>query len=243
MTATSSAISHTQTDAFYRAAVLGLGWLDTRESSPRRFGPAADASWRNYAGVPADLTELDRLELLLRDAASLYPDAFSPRAVFALPGLTDDEPFGPWDHTPAPGLARDAFRTLPSSTRDLSAFLRDVAQAWSRPLGVAAELPSLGPTSRLLVVGAGALVSVAARFAQDRALSFREQVLVVTDDPAVRHLAALAALALGALQGPPCMPTSVEPSALTARRVLVSADDATTVERAAAERLQTAATR
>jgi hypothetical protein len=246
MIATSSgitSISDAQTDAFYRAATLGLAWLDARESSPRRFGPAADASWRNYAGVPADLTDLDRLELLLRDAASLYPDAFSPRVVFALHGLTDDEPFGQWDRTPAPGLARDAFRAQGTLTRDVTTLLRDAARAWSRPVGVVADLPPVGPTTRVLAVGAGALIALATRFAQDRALSFREQVLVLTDDPAVRHLAALAALALGSLRAPGCVSTTAEPAELTARRVLVSADDATTDERAAAERLLAASSR
>ena len=240
MTATSSSIasiSDAQTDAFYRAAALGLAWLDARESNPRRFGPAADASWRNYAGVPADLADLDRLELLLRDAASLYPDAFSPRVVFALHGLTDDEPFGQWDRAPAPGLARDTFRAQNAPARDVATFLRDAARAWSRPVGVVADLPPIGPTSRVLAVGAGALVALVARFAEDRALSFREQVLVLTDDPAVRHLAALASLGLGGLRAPACVSTSAEPAELTARRVLVSADDATTDERAAAERL------
>ncbi len=79
--ATLAPITEAQTDAFYAAAALGVAWLDARESSPRRFGPAADASWRTYAGTPSDLSDLDRLELLLRDASSLYPDAFSPRAV------------------------------------------------------------------------------------------------------------------------------------------------------------------
>ena len=234
-----------QTDAFYRASTLGLAWLDARESAPRRFGSAADASWRNYAGTPTDLTELDRLELLLRDAASLYPDAFSPRAVFAIPGLTDDEPFGQWSHVPTPGLARDAFRTPPAPVADVRAFLTDAAREWSVALGTPAPLLPIGPTTRVLVVGAAALVAVAARFADNRDLAFHEQVVVVTDAPALRHLAGLAALALGELRAPRCLSPDVTPSSPAAASVaaldlLASSDDASTDERTAAEALLTA---
>jgi hypothetical protein len=233
-------ITEALTDAFYRASTLGLAWLDARESTPRRFGSAADASWRNYAGTPTDLTELDRLELLLRDAASLYPDAFSPRAVFAIPGLTDDEPFGQWSHVPTPGLARDVFRTPPAPVADVRAFLADAARAWSVPLGTPSPLLPIGPTTRVLVVGAAALVAVAARFADNRDLAFHEQVVVVTDLPALRHLAGLAALALGELRGPRCLSTDLDPTApgshgVTALDVLASSDDASTDERTAAE--------
>ncbi len=235
-------LTEAQTDAFYRASTLGLAWLDARESAPRRFGSAADASWRNYAGTPTDLTELDRLELLLRDAASLYPDAFSPRAVFAIPGLTDDEPFGQWSHVPAPGLARDAFRAPPPSPAAVPDFLAAAARAWSVALGKPSPLPPIGPTTRVLVVGAAALVEVAGRFAENRDLSFGEQVVVLTDSPALRHLAGLAALALGELRAPRWLPPDVSHSSPAAEgvspiEVLASSDDASTDERTAAEAL------
>lgn len=237
-----AAPTESQTDAFYAASALGLAWLDARESSPRRFGSAADASWRNYAGTPTDLTELDRFELLLRDAASLYPDAFSPRAVFAVPGLTDDEPFGQWAHEPAPGLARDTFRTPPTPAVDVRALLAEAARAWSLSLGASPALPPVGPTTRVLVVGAAALVAVAARFAEHRDLSFPEQVVVLSDAPVIRHLAGLAALALGELHAPRCLSPAVAPSTPAAGGfdpidVLASSDDASTDERAAAEAL------
>ncbi len=233
-------LTDAQADAFYRAAALGLAWLDAREASPRRFGPAADASWRNYAGTPADLSDLDRLELLLRDAASLCPDAFGANAIFAIPGLTDDEPFGQWSHTPAPGIARDTFRTPPSPGRDSRAFLTDVARVLSLPLGSVAPLPPIGPTTRVLVVGPAALVAVAAHFADHRDLALHEQVFVVTDASSTRHLAGLAGLTLGELHGPRCLSPRLDPSALAAQGVttldvLAVSDDATTDERAAAE--------
>jgi hypothetical protein len=242
--ATLAPITEAQTDAFYAAAALGVAWLDARESSPRRFGPAADASWRTYAGTPSDLSDLDRLELLLRDASSLYPDAFSPRAVFALPGLTDDEPFGQWAHAPAPGIARDTFRAPPVAPSSARALLEAAARHWNLPLGVASALPAIGPTTRVLVVGATALLAVVDRFAVNRDLSLHEQIVVLTDAPALRHLAGLAALALGELRGPPCVaPDGASLGDAPARvDVLASSDDATAEERAAAEALLSRAT-
>jgi hypothetical protein len=229
-----------ETDAFYRSASLGLAWLDAREPAPRRFGPSADASWRNYAGQPAALTEVDRLELLLRDAATLHPDAFGPRAVFAIDGLTDDEPFGQWTHTPAPGLARDVLRREQPSTHGARALLEEAARAWGESVGAHAAVPSIGPTTRVLCAGASALAAVVVRFEADRALDVAEQVLVVTDRPALRQLAGLAGLALGARVAPRCFAPSLAAEALRGRGVsrldvLVSSDDATTQERAAAE--------
>ncbi|MFO0653324.1 MAG: hypothetical protein U0326_44295 [Polyangiales bacterium] len=237
-----------QIDSFYRSCALGLAWLDARESAPRRFGTAADASWRNYAGSPADLSELDRIELLLRDGASVYPDAFGPRAVFDLPGLTDDEPFGQWHQTPSIELPRDLFRSPPAPSADVRALLTDAARAWSLPLGTPSSLAPIGPTTRVLVVGAGALVEVAVRFAERRELSFHEQVFVAADTHAMRHLAGLAALALGELRRPTCVapdldPASPDASVLTAPEVLASSDDASTREGLAADAWRSARTR
>src|SRR5690242_12221615 len=52
--------------SFYEAASLGLRALDARATRSRRFGPDADATWRAFRG---ELTDGDRLDLLLRDAA------------------------------------------------------------------------------------------------------------------------------------------------------------------------------
>jgi hypothetical protein len=235
-----ASVSDADIDAFYNAAALGLAWIDARESTPRRFGSAADASWRNYAGTPSDLTPLDRLELLLRDAASLYPDAFSPRVVFSLAGLTDDEPFGQWSRRPNDRLASDHFRAPPSPGASVRELLTNAARTWSIALGAAAPLPPIGPTTRVLVVGAAALVAVAARFADNRDLSFHEQVYVVGDEPALRHLAGLAALALGELRGPRCLSVELDGTALAALGVdpfdvLAGSDDADANTRAVAE--------
>lgn len=229
-----------QTDAFYRSAALGLAWLDARESSPRRFGPAADAAWRNYAGQPSVLTDLDRIELLLREAATLHPDAFGARAVFALEGTSEDEPFGQWLHAPTPGLANQLLRTPPSAVTSLRALLESTARAWSLSLDTHAALPPIGPTTRVLCVGASAIVAVAAHFEGDRSLSQHEQVIVLTSNPAVRQLVGLATLALGERSAPRIFDTStsieeLKRAGVTRLDSIVSFDDASTDERSTAE--------
>src|SRR5262245_40404064 len=101
--------------AFYGAAVIGLRALDARESTPRRFGPDADARWMQFAGA---LGAGDRIDILLHDAAGTWGTAFSPSECFGHFGLADDEPFGPdWvgidDHAAKRLLAgHDARATL-----------------------------------------------------------------------------------------------------------------------------------
>ncbi len=223
-------ISDLEVEAFYRASLLGLAWLDAHESTPRRFGPAADATWRNYAGTPAALQALDRVELLLRDGASVYPDAFSPRAVFTLDGLTDDEPFGPWSRRPTDELLTRAFDTPPVAPTGLRALLTDAARAWGCEPGSCAPITGIGPTTRVALFGVGALVAVTEHFAERRDLSFHEQVIVIADGPAARHLAALASLALREPRAPRCIVSSLDAEARRAAgvpgvdRVFVSDD-------------------
>lgn len=237
--------TESQTDAFYRSAALGLVWLDARESTARRFGPVADAAWRTFAGHPSALSELDRVELLLRDAAMLHPDAFGARAVFALEGTTDDEPFGQWLSAPSYGLASQILKSPPAPSTSMRALLEAGARAWSLTLDPDVQAPSIGPTSRVLCVGASAFVALAAQFEGDRALALHEQVLVLTSSPAVRQLVGLATLALGERSAPRIVDTTASLDALKLAGVtridtVVSSDDASTEERATAESWLTA---
>jgi hypothetical protein len=130
---------------------------------------------------------------------------------------------------------------LGSSAREARSLLEEAARAWGATLGATTAVPTIGPTTRVLCVGVGALVAVVARFEEGRgALDVSEQLLVVTERPALRQLAGLAGLALGAPVAPRCLAPSLSVDALRARGVsrmdvLVSSDDATTQERAAAE--------
>jgi hypothetical protein len=175
--------------AFYGAAVIGLRALDARESTPRRFGPDAEARWTQFAGA---LGVGDRIDILLRDAAGTWGTAFSPSECFGLFGLADDEPFGPdWvsidDHAAKRLLAGpDAPTTL-----DHIAYGLGVKAA-----GV--PVPPVTPSTKLVLAGAVAIVSVAKVFAGNKGLSWTDQVVVVADKPSWRQLAGLAAVLLGA---------------------------------------------
>jgi hypothetical protein len=184
-------------ERFYRAAMVGLGALETRSGGGRRFGPDADARWKAFRG---SLEAWDRIELLVRDAAVGQPEAFAPRVVFDLPALTDDEPFGADWPGPAPEHAAGWLRTAAeSSKRDLGATLREVATIWGlapQPLPPDA-LRDLAPATRLVVSGSGAVASVAAAFSGRPELDLADQVLLVADDPGTRQLFGLALVLLG----------------------------------------------
>lgn len=183
------ALSSLDVAAFYAAAVLGLRALDSRETTPRRFGPDADARWNAFAGA---LGVSDRIDTLLRDAAGTWGAAFSPADCFEMFGLADDEPFGP-DWSSIDDAA--AKRLLVAA--DASATLEGVATV----LGVKAErveVPHITPSTKLVVAGGAAVVGVAHVFRASSALSWTDQVVVLASKPAWRQLAGLAAVLLGA---------------------------------------------
>lgn len=174
---------------FYSAAVLGLRALDARERTPRRFGADANARWVQFAG---SLGACDRLDILLRDAAGTWGAAFSPSECFGFFGLADDEPFGPdWsgiDDRAAKKLLDDASG---SPTLDSAAAALGVKAA-------AVAVPTLSPATKLVVAGGGALLAVAKAFAENRTLSWTDQVVAIADKGAFRQLAGLVAVLLGA---------------------------------------------
>lgn len=177
-----------QRDSFYAAAVAGLRALDARERTPRRFGVDADMRWSSFKGA---LTEADRIDLLLRDAAVTWGTAFSPAEVFDLFGLAPDEPFGPDWQSLGVATARR--------------FLTDAGQV-ATPGGLATllgvknqpvALPGLSASTRLVVAGTSALVAVGEAFAGRTDLSWSDQVLAVAQAPQTRQLAALLAIVVG----------------------------------------------
>ena len=194
----------TDTEPFYAASLVALHALEAREGRARRFGSDADVRWSQFAG---GLRVADRIDLLLRDASGQWGAAFSPAAVWSLPGLSTDEPFGP----------------------DWSPLSEDRAEAlWARPAGdsldsalaalglnpPAVVLPPLAPTTRLLLAGPGAILTAARAFAANQALSWTDQVLVVADRPQTRHLAGLVAPLIGA-SGPTRLVTPTDDVAAT----------------------------
>jgi hypothetical protein len=176
------------TNPYYRAAAVGLRALEHREARNRRFGPDADATWSLFADT---LTAADRLQLLLRDAAAAWHTAFSPNAIFGIPGVATDEPFGPgWAHAQPARLDGNLLDPAGPAT------LADAAEA----LGVRkakVALPELTPSTRLCVGGGAAILAVAEAFAARDDLSWEHQLVFVADDPAHRQLAGLAAIFAG----------------------------------------------
>jgi hypothetical protein len=176
-------------ERFYAAALAGLRALDAREPNARRFGREADGRWASFAGA---LTDADRIDFLLRDAAVTWGVAFSPAEAFGLFGLAPDEPFGPDWRPLSPKVARRYLdapgqATTPSEVGAL--------------LGVATTpvpLLPLTPSTRVAVAGGAALVSLAEAFAAQRELSWSDQVLVLATAAAHRQLAGLLAVVLGA---------------------------------------------
>lgn len=185
----STAVTKQARSAFYAAGMLGLRALDARERHARRFGTDADTRWAQFAG---SLGAGDRLDLLLRDASGTWGVAFSPSECFGLFGLAEDEPFGPdWgciDDTSAKRLF--AATLAPVSFPQVAATLG----IETSPI----ELPRLTPSTKLVVAGGSAILSVASAFSEDATLSWTDQIVVIADDPACRQLAGLAAVVLGA---------------------------------------------
>lgn len=182
------AISAEQREAFYAAAIGGLKALDAREGTARRFGADADARWATFKGA---LTDGDRIDLLLRDAAGTWGAAFSPAQVFDLFGLAPDEPFGPDWHPLSVGALKRVFASAPTDA---------APTALARALGVKAhpvEVPTLSPSTRLAVAGGAALIAVATAFARTPGLSWSNQVLAVASTPIHRQLGALLAISAG----------------------------------------------
>lgn len=182
-----------QTDAFLAGAHIGLATLDAREARPRRFGPEAEARWERFVrSTQSALGPLHRIVLLLRDAAAVWPAAFAPAVVFALPGLASDEPFGPFSLPPMTAAQREALVAPAAEAPTFAA----AAARWGRALQPIA-LPTLGPASRLALAGPSAFAAAAAAFAHRPDLDWARQVRLVATFPAARQLAGLASIFAG----------------------------------------------
>lgn len=203
-------ISQEQITSFYEAAVLGLQALDSQPGGGRRFGPNADATWTLFKG---ELGEADRLDLLVRDAAVSHPGAFAPRRVFVLEGLAEDEPYGPEWPGPDAALALRLWRGARAQARSLAEVLEEAARAWSMrpaPLDMA-TLAAVGPATRILAAGTGAVLALASHFEARPELDLADQVALVTSSPGERQLFGLAVALLGSTRPVRCFLPDVAP--------------------------------
>jgi hypothetical protein len=175
-------------DRFYAAAVAGLRALDRRERTARRFGPDADTRWASFKG---SLTEADRIDILLRDAAVTWGVGFSPAQAFDSFGLADDEPFGPdWESLTTATARRYLESSAAIGTSEELGTLMGVSPV---PL----QLPTITPSTRLAVAGGAALIALARVFEGRRELSWSDQVLAIAETPTHRQLAGLLAAFVG----------------------------------------------
>jgi hypothetical protein len=181
--------------AYYRAGLALLKHVEARQPTTRRFGAEADALWSQFKG---ELTTLDRLEILLRDADGQWPGAFGARTVFALRGVAEDDAFGPEWKSISGVDAEQLWRSqneLPANTVD--DVLRAIAQAWRLKLEPV-EVGVVRPAERIVVVGASATAELIRAFAGKSDLDWAEQVTVVAASPSVRQIAAAASAILSA---------------------------------------------
>jgi hypothetical protein len=219
-------------NAFYDAAVWGLHGLDALGRGQPRLDSEALARWQQFKG---ELIDADLIDLLVRDAAVDHPSGFAPRAVFALPSLAEDEPFGAEWPGIEPALAA---RLLRRELWEFSipAVLETMAETWGlRPGPVQGDLEGIQPSSRVIVGGIGALWAAVRAFVGPdhgprQGFDFADQVLVVTDRPGERQLAGLAAALLGSAKTAQLrMPGEVR--GFRAERVISSADASAAVLR------------
>jgi hypothetical protein len=226
--------------AYYRSGLALLKHVEARQPTNRRFGAEADALWSQVKG---ELTELDRIEILLRDADAQWPGAFGASNVFHLRGVAEDEPFGAEWRSISGVEAADLWRSREQlDAQGVEQILCTIAASWGISLA-RIELEPITPTTQLVVAGPSAIAALIRAFAGIAHLDWAEQVTVVATSPAERQLAAAAGAILGSTKR--SIIVTNEPSdvhAVAARLkgqklVVVCSPDAAPQDAAAAKRL------
>lgn len=217
------------------AALRLLQYVEGRRPTGRRFGADADARWTSFRG---DLETVDRIELMIRDADAEWPGGFGARAVFAMQGVAEDEPFGSQWEGLDPVAAEELWRRVkadPAPTT-VAAALASIASAWGVTLTAQRSEP-VAPTDRLVVVGPSAIVTTIQAFAAGAALDWAEQVIVVASAPVARQLAGAAAALLNASRPAAVVAAADSWPALKRGARLVASPDAEPADLARAQAL------
>lgn len=181
---------------YVEGALRLLQYVETRRPTGRRFGADADARWSSFRG---DLETVDRIELMIRDADAEWLGGFGARAVFAMHGVAEDEPFGSQWEGLDPVAAEELWRRVkadPAPT-SVAGALASIASAWGVTLTAQRSEP-VAPTDHLVVVGPSAIAATIEAFSAGTALDWSEQVVVIASAPAPRQLAAAATTLLNA---------------------------------------------
>lgn len=193
-------IDEKERHAFYEASLRALRFVDARAPSKRRFGPEADAMWKNFKG---HLTAADRVDILLRDADIETGGAFGARVAFGMKGVAEDDAFGA-EWTPlVPRVADELYRQISTApvASSVGAALAECARAWLLELRLR-PVATPKAADKLLIAGPSEVASVAAAFEGQDALSFADQVTVIATEPMHRHIAVLAAALLRCRRAP-----------------------------------------
>lgn len=213
--------------AYYESALTALRYLEHRAPTGRRFGQDADLRWSSFRG---HLQDVDRIDLLLRDADAQWPGSMGARRVFNRHGVAEDDAFGkewaPLEPVAGAELWRDANGTPPAE--NLGAVLSRIAAVWKLSLQPHRH-EAVSPSSRLVVAGASAVAALAQSFEGRSDLNWADQVAVVASDPPTRQLAAFCGAALNATNATPALLAAEERGAsLVGHTPVVSSDASST---------------
>ena len=133
-----------------------------------------------------------RCDLVLRNFAMLYPAAFAPGPVFALSGWYDDAPWGTGFERPSRHEIEFLFAKAPRDPQSPLDTLDAALHAWgldSQTEPLEQSLASRVAANTVIVVaGRQALVALVRSFIRNQRSSVRNHVVLVTDDPALRHV-------------------------------------------------------
>ena len=199
-------------ESFYRAALAAARRID-HDSDHRVLDADADAAWRAYG---ADMPDVVRCDLVLRNLAMLHPAAFAPGPVFGLPGWHEDDPWGAGFVAPPAAVIEGLFADRAAAASAAEA-LDEALDAWGLGGGDDADLAArISTTTHLIVAGPRAAAAVARAFVRGERLSWRTQVVVVSEGPSARHIAGITCALLGERGVPPFVEPSQEPGDTTA---------------------------
>jgi len=213
-----------QTRGYYRAALTALHYVEHRAPTGRRFGQDADLLWASFRG---HLQDIDRIDLLLRDADAQWPGSLGARRVFDLRGVAEDDAFGK-DWTPLdPVVGAELWReTLDEpAPEDLGAALSRIAAVWDLSLAPFSHEP-VAPSSRLVLAGPSAVAALAQAFEGQSDLDWADQVAIVASSPGTRQLAAFCGAALNVTKPTVLLAAEQSPEASLAGRTALVSEDA-----------------
>ncbi len=186
---------------YYRAALVGLVYLEQQRPTGRRFGVDADLRWKGFAG---HLTTADRLDLLVRDADAQWPGSMGARRIFRLHGVAEDDAFGAEWGGLEPVRAEELWREVTRAAAPSG--LRAALDAMAGTLGITlsrfdvAQIGALDPSRRIVVAGPSAIAALAESFVGKPGLDWADQVVCIATSPAARQIAMFCAAALDSAQ-------------------------------------------